>query len=148
MPKGPSYPSKKEGTTMSITFHLLVWIDHQEAKLYAVSRHDLTELATIHAPDQGRGHIHHKAGTMGPGHDPVFAGFLREVTGSLENAREILIVGPSDARHALKTYLAQNAPRLNERVIGVESMGKCGPGELQAFASRFFRNADRMRSSS
>jgi hypothetical protein len=133
---------------MSNTFHQMVWIDHQLAKLYAVSRHDLTELATIHAADQGRGHIHHKAGTMGSGHDPVFAGFLREVTASLENAREILIVGPSDAKYALKNYIALNAPLLDERVIGVEPLGKCGPGELQTFASQFFRHADRMRSSS
>ena len=127
-------------------FHQMVWIDHRSAALYEVTHHDLKELAVIHAPDQGTGHIHHKAGTMGPGHTNVPTEFLQKVVAALAGARRILIVGPADAKFALKHHIALNAPSLDDHIIGVESMDKCGNGELQAFATPFFRQADRMRS--
>ena len=129
-----------------IPFHQMVWIDHRSATLYEVTHHDLRELAVLHAPDQGGSHIHHKAGTMGPGHESVPPAFLQRVTTALAGARRILIVGPAEAKFALKHYIALNAPSLDQHVIGVEPMDKCGHGELQAFATMFFRQADRMRS--
>ena len=125
-------------------FHQMVWIDHRSATTFEVTHHDLTELVTIHAPDQGRGQIHHKAGTMGPGHTGVSPEFLQRVTAALAGARRILIVGPADAKFALKHYISVHAPSLDEHIIGVEPMDKCGLGELQAFATLFFRQADRM----
>ncbi|HWU53990.1 MAG TPA: hypothetical protein VN175_00725 [Rhizomicrobium sp.] len=128
-------------------FHQLVWIDHHQAKIYGVTRHDLTELTVIQAPDQGRSHVHHRGGTMGAGHAGLAADFLQNVTEALHGAEEVLIVGPADAKHALKHYISSNVPLLDKRVIGVEPMDKCGAGELQAFANLFFRQADRMRTS-
>lgn len=134
-------------TPSSTPFHQLVWIDHQIARLFGVMREDLSELAVIHAADEGRGHLHHKAGTMGPGHVEPPLGFLRRVTAALEGAEEILIVGPADAKHQLQRHLSVHAPLLARRVVGVEPMDKCSHGDLQAFASLFFRQADRMRPS-
>jgi len=127
-------------------FHQLVWIDHRSATVYEVTHHDLKELAVLHAPDQGGGHIHHKAGTMGPGHVGVPLVLLRRVTAALTGAQRILIVGPADAKFALKQYIAINTPSLDKHIVGVEPMDKCGHRELQAFATLFFRQADRMRS--
>ena len=130
---------------MAITaFHQLVWIDHRSAKVFGVSRHSLIELAVIQAPNEGKGHIHHKAGTMGAGHNSPSARFLEQVATALRDAREILIIGPSDAKHALKDHLKRHEPILGERVIGVEAMDKCGEEQLQAYASLFFRQADSM----
>ena len=128
-------------------FHQLVWIDHQTAHLYGVTRDALIELAVIHAPDEGRGHVHHKAGTMGPGHVAAPQSFLNQVATALLDAREILIVGPADAKHSLKKHIVLNMPLLDKRVIGVKPMDKCGVGELQVFASQFFRQTDRMQPS-
>jgi len=133
--------------TASQPFHQMVWIDHHIARLYGVMREDMAELTVIHAADEGRGHIHHKAGTMGPGHVGVPHEFLRDVAAALQDAKEILIVGPADAKHQLSNYLAANAPAIAQRVIGVEPMDKCSLGDLQAFASLFFRQKDRMRPS-
>ena len=126
-------------------FHQLVWIDHHKATIFGVTSHDLSELAVIHAHDQGRGHAHHKAGTVGSGHVALSQAFLLRVTVALADAREILIVGPGGAKLALKSYIALYAPMLNKRIIGVEPMDKCALGELQAFASLIFRQTDRMR---
>lgn len=127
-------------------FHQMVWIDHRSATLYEVTHHDLKELAVIHAPDQDRGHIHHRAGTMGSGHTHVSPEFLQRIAAALAGAQRILIVGPADAKFALKHYLGLHAPSLDEHIIGVEAMDQCGHGELQAFAAPFFRQADRMHS--
>lgn len=126
-------------------FHQMVWIDHQSATIYGATRHGINELAVIHAHDQGRGHVHHKAGTPGSGHEPLSQAFLLRVTVALADAREILIVGPGQAKLALKSYIALYAPLLNKRILGVEPMGKCDQGELQAFATLFFKQTDRMR---
>jgi len=128
-------------------FHQVVWIDHETARLYGVTRQDITELAIIRAANQGRGHIHHKAGTPGPGHVDPSPNYFAQVTAALKEAQEILIVGPANTKHALKDYIALNAPLLDKRVAGVEPMDKCGHGDLQAFASLFFRQADLMRPS-
>ena len=126
-------------------FHQMVWIDHQLARIFGVTRDNLIELAVIHAPDEGRGHVHHRAGTMGPGHVPLSNDFLKETASTVQEAQEILIIGPADAKHALKKYIALNMPRLDKRIIGVEPMDKCDPGTLQGFASLFFRHADLLR---
>jgi len=123
----------------------MVWIDHETARLYGVTRQDITELAVIRAPSQGRGHIHHNAGTPGPGHVDPSPNFLAQVTAALKYAQEILIVGPANTKHALKDYIARNAPLLDGRVVGVEPMDKCSHRDLQDFASLFFRQADLMR---
>ena len=128
-------------------FHQMVWIDHHIARIYGVTRDGLAELAVIHAPDQGRGHIHHKAGTMGPGHVELPDDFLTKTADALHNAEEILIVGPADAKHELRNHLAVHAPLLAQRVVGVEPMDKCSQGDLHAFASLFFHQADRLRPS-
>jgi hypothetical protein len=135
-------------TSSSKPFHQLIWIDHHIARIYGVTRDELTELAVIHAGDQGRGHVHHRAGTMGPGHVDLPGAFLRNAADALQNAEEILIVGPADAKHELRNHLAFHAPHLAKRIVGVEPMDKCSQGDLQAFASLFFRQADRMRPAS
>jgi hypothetical protein len=144
----PKFENKEKAMTASSRpFHQLVWLDHQVARLYEVARDHLTELATIHAADEGRGHIHHKAGTVGPGHVGLERDYLENITTALQGAQEILIVGPADTKHQLKKHLALNVPLLAKRVVGVEPMDKCDLGDLQAYASLFFRQADRMRPS-
>jgi hypothetical protein len=125
-------------------YHLIVWIDHRVAYLYGVTRTSIDELLTIHAPDQDRGHIHHKAGSIGAGHVAVPPAFLREVAGALGSAQEILIVGPADAKDALKKYIGLQIPLLAERIRGVEPMGRVDKEDIQAFAVLFFRRHDLM----
>lgn len=126
-------------------FHCLVWIDHNQARLYAVSKHDLAELALIHAPDNGRGHIHHYAGAVGPGHEAPHPEFLKAVVTALGEPEEILITGPADAKHALKHYIAEKHPGLDRRILGIETLARSHAQDLQAFAYRYFHAADRMR---
>ena len=126
-------------------FHCLVWIDHATARIYAAQRDGLHELSVIHAPDLGHGHVHHHAGTPGPGHEPPALVFLEETVSAIKDAEEILIAGPAEAKHALKRHIAVHAPRLEAHIVGVATMADCGPAELKDFARRFFLRADRMQ---
>ena len=126
-------------------FHCLVWIDHRQAGIYGVSEQGLSELVRIHAPDTGHGHVHHRAGTMGSGHEPVNPEFLKAVAAALPASEELLIAGPADAKHALKQYLAAKYPALDRRIMGVETLPKTNDHEMHVFAHRFFHRTDRMR---
>jgi hypothetical protein len=126
-------------------FHQLVWIDHRSAHIHGLQHGEIVELAAIHAPDQNRGHIHHKAGNMGAGHTSPSPEFLKDVTVALEEAGAILIVGPADAKHALKDFMAAHAPRQDRRVIGVVPLDKGDPAKLTELAKTMFRRADQMR---
>lgn len=128
-------------------FHCLVWIDHSIARVFAVTRSEMTELATLHAPDEGRGHIHHHAGTPGAGHEPMSEEFLKKVAAALHDPAEILIAGPAQAKQLLKAYLAKKAPALNQRIVAIATLDEARDGELRDFARRFFRRSDRMRGS-
>ena len=134
-------------TKTRIPFHCLVWIDHCVARIFAVTRHEVTELATLHAPDEGRGHIHHHAGTPGSGHEPLSEKFLEKVTEALHDPAEILIAGPAQAKHVLKAYLAKKAPALSQRIVAVAALNESGDDELHEFARLFFHHVDRMHGS-
>jgi stalled ribosome rescue protein Dom34 len=130
-----------DGMTSGI-FHLVVWIDHEIARLYAFTKEGAREIAAIHAPNRDTGHIHHKAGTPGPGHAPVAQDFLERVATGLQQAEQILIIGPADVKNALKTHLEHKWPSLVRHIIGVEPMQKASESEIHAFARRFFLRAD------
>jgi hypothetical protein len=128
----------------TVPYHLLIWIDHRVANIFHVTRDAILPLEVINAADRGLGHVHHKAGTPGSGHVPASAEFLYRVALAAGNAHQILIVGPSSARHELNDFIARNAPNLATRIIAVEPMDRCGTREMLDFAIPYFRQADRM----
>jgi len=123
--------------------HMVVWVDHQVAKLYGLTRHSVDKIE-IHAPDAGRGHIHHHAGTPGPGHHAADKTFLENISAAMGEAQEVLIVGPAEAKHALKSFLEERHPGVAARVMGVEAMDHAGDAEIISAARLFFAKADRM----
>lgn len=127
-------------------FHLIVWIDHQIAHLYAYTKDKVREIDIIRAPDTGRGHIHHKAGTPGPGHVPISQSFLKDIGQGVRDAQEILIVGPGDAKESLKRFLKEHWPHVSRRIIGTEPMSKANEAEIHAFAEPIFLRADKIGS--
>jgi stalled ribosome rescue protein Dom34 len=126
-------------------FHKLVWIDHTAAHVYAFARESMTELASIRARDTGKGHLHHKAGTPGPGHNEIDRPLLEQTADALGGASEILIVGPGQARHALSNFLDTHRPATAQRVVGVEAADRCSDSDLHTLARGFFLRTDRMQ---
>jgi hypothetical protein len=124
--------------------HLAVWLDHKLARLLTLSRQGVTE-QIIHNEEAGAGgHVHHHSGTVGSGHAAMDRGFLEAISQAIGEAEEILILGPVDARNALKGFLEHNDRRQAERIIGVEALDHSGRAEIAAFAQRFFERIDRL----
>lgn len=127
---------------MSEHYHALVWIDHQEARIFHFNAAEVerTSVRSSH-PQQ---HLHHKANTRGSGHAPVEEGFLERVVQALGHAGAILITGPGSARKELAAHIARVHPQLAVRISGVAPLDHPSDGQLLALARRFFRADDRM----
>lgn len=128
---------------MSAPVHLVVWIDHQAARLVALG-HNTAGETVIHNRADVPGNVHHKAGTMGAGHADIADSFLKSVAAAIGEPREILIVGPADAKNALRKFLERHAPALASHIMGIEAMDHASEGDIRAFAAHFFLRADRM----
>jgi hypothetical protein len=124
--------------------HALIWIDHHEAKIFRFDS-EVTE-ATHHIirDELSPPHLHHKAHSIGSGHVPVSHAYLEKVALDISDARAILIVGPSSAKHEFYKHLEEHHRALLERVVGVETLDHPGDGPLLAHAAQAFRSAARM----
>jgi hypothetical protein len=126
---------------MTKAFHAVVWIDHNEARILQLGHGDAS-LVRVLAPDRV-GHLHHKAGTPGPGHAPIDHRYLTKVAQTLSGIARVLIVGPGTARLELASHIREHAPALASNIAGVEPMDRQTDGEIEDYARRYFRRDDR-----
>jgi stalled ribosome rescue protein Dom34 len=126
---------------MTHHFHAVVWIDHAEARIFEFGTGGI-EKHHVRAEDRP-GHIHHKAGTPGPGHDHEDKKFFDAVAAMLKPNHEILVVGHGPAKTAFAHYARDHKPDLARHIMGVEAVDQPSEGELLAFARKFFDAKDR-----
>jgi hypothetical protein len=88
---------------MSQHYHAIVWIDHHEARVFHFSANDVERLV-LH-PDHPTRHIHHKANSIGSGHDESDRNFFQAVTESIASSGAILITSPANAKTELLKYI-------------------------------------------
>jgi stalled ribosome rescue protein Dom34 len=122
--------------------HACVWIDHREAKIFAMNRDETSEVI-LHDHDAPK-HIHRKADNVRLGKAEPNRRFLDDVTAALAPFKAILIAGPGDARTQLAGYLSDAHPLTAKNIWGIEPMDHPTEPELIAAARKYFRAADRM----
>ena len=127
---------------MSTPHHAIVWIDHQQAKIFRFEGTDF-ESANVRSSHPHE-HIHHKVNANNSGHVSVGNAFLKQVADAVSNAGTILITGPANAKKELAAYLEQKQPGVAARVAGVEALDHPSDGQLVAFARKFFKADERM----
>jgi stalled ribosome rescue protein Dom34 len=122
--------------------HAAVWIDHQEARIFRIEPTSF-DAAELKAPTH---HLHkHPRGAQEPTEHPDDAKrFFHHVTRALEEADEILIVGPSTAKLQLIKYVSKTVPALEPRIVGVETVDHPTDRQFAAYARKYFEAADRM----
>jgi stalled ribosome rescue protein Dom34 len=134
-------PSELE-IVMPQHFHAVVWIDHRAAQIFDFDKDETNrQVIKSHEPR----HIHHKAGSIGAGHEHEGQIYLKAVADAAGASHEILIVGPGAAKTELMSYLTQHAPETAKRVCGVEALDHPTDNEIVAFARKHFTGIDRMR---
>lgn len=122
--------------------HAVVWMDHREARVIDFSVDDVHK-TTVRSHAANR-HIHHRAGSVSGAHSPDDLKFYDEVCTAIGDAREILIVGPAQAKVAFRHYVDQKHRDVAKRVVGVETLDHPSDGELLAYARKYFVKVDQM----
>jgi hypothetical protein len=114
----------------------LVWIDHHEARLFDVAQ-DRQDVTTVSAPPH-HVHRHPKGASAEHNHAGDAVHFYDEVAHALERASHILLVGPSTAKLQFLRHLTKHHPRLDAKVVGIETVDHPSDGQLIAHAKRYF----------
>ena len=68
---------------------------------------------------------------------------IEPIIAALKDALEILVVGPANAKTELRNFIAETAPDLARRIVGVESLDHPSDGQLIALARRLFTVLDK-----
>jgi stalled ribosome rescue protein Dom34 len=128
---------------MSDHYHAVVWIDHQQARIFRFNADD-TKKIVVHP--HNREQRRHKANSVGGGHASEDQTFLEDVVNEILSAGAILIVGPSSEKNELVKHIKQAHPKLMSKVEGVEPLDHPTDGELLDYARHYLKSADLMRS--
>ena len=122
--------------------HAVVWLDHREARVIDFSV-DAVHKATVrsHAADR---QIHHRSGSVSGTHAPDDLRFFDDICAAIGDAKEVLVVGPGQAKLGFRHHLDDRHKDLARRVVGVETLDHPGDGELLAHARKYFVKVDRM----
>ena len=124
---------------MPTHFHAVVWLDHTQAKIFHVGLTGSDEV-TLH-PHLPTKHLHHKANSIGSGHAEPDKDFLEQITSTLTDAGEILIIGPSGAKSELAKFIHVHHPAIGKRIIAVEAADHPTDRQIVAYAKQHFKMA-------
>ena len=125
-------------------YHALIWIDHREAKIFALGADDV-ERFMVHSHATGR-RLQHRTNDTGSGHRGVDREFFQRIVTALAHQGTVLITGPGHARLELVNYISELCPELAQRIAGVEALDHPSDSALVTLARKFFRADDRMYS--
>ncbi len=125
---------------MSAHFHAVIWIDHEQAKIFRFDKDDAQ--SQVIKPEHAEGHIHHHANEIGSGHAATSPAYLHAVAHAVADAGAILIVGPANAKTELMHHLEKHDPQVAKRVSAVETVDHPTDGQVVAYARKHFKSAD------
>ena len=113
----PEHQTVGDGT------HLLVVIDHREARIYQTEMHgSVPERIVPYDPDGLRRHLHYVADEANGQRQPELKSFYDDVAQTLKGAQKILIfgsaTGASSAMEHLLVDLKENHPDIAQKVVG------------------------------
>lgn len=121
------------------TFHAVVWLDHQSAK---VLQFDAEHVET----EQLKAHTHHTrqhGSAVRSEHE-----FFAEICTALTGITEVLVVGSSTAQTDFKHYVDKHSPQIAAHVVAYESVDQPTENQLVMMAKQFFLRHDRMAGTS
>ncbi len=125
-----------------MTYHVCVWIDHREAKIFELTS---TDVATSHVNDgRPHHHVHRKADHVGQGKVEMDHEMLSAVAAKLKPAKAILIVGLGLAKTELKSWLDKHNPDIAKNVWDVQSSDHPTDAQVVAAARSWFHAQDKM----
>jgi stalled ribosome rescue protein Dom34 len=120
--------------------HAVVWIDHKEARVFAVDAKAISP-SIVHSPGA---HIHRHPKDQEVrvrNHPDDEQRFFQEVARTLEGDAEILLVGPSKTKLHFLRYLQRHHDALEARIVGIETVDHPTDAQLVARLRDYFHEA-------
>ncbi|MGE0616425.1 MAG: hypothetical protein AB7P04_12365 [Bacteriovoracia bacterium] len=111
---------------------VVVWIDHEHAKLYSFSAERMSREILRATYVDHHTHLRDRA-------ERGLPGLFREVADRVRGAQGILIVGPGTARSEFLHYLQADEKPLAARVVACEPVDHPSDAEIATFAARYFQ---------
>ena len=125
-------------------YHAVVWLDHSEAHVMHITADDVEK--SVVETTKPHAHLHAKSGTLGAGHQVQDNAYYHAIVEALTGAKEILVVGPGQAKMHLIKHIHAHDPLISDKVVGVETVDHPSDGQLVAYARKYFVAKDRMLS--
>ncbi len=121
--------------------HAVIWVDHDEAKVFHVGpeRFDAAKV------EPHRHFTRHSRMTVEREHPTDALHFFQAVEKALADATEILVAGPGSAKVELLEHLQKHDHALVPRIVGIKTIDHPTDRQIVAFARRYFHGADRLR---
>lgn len=128
-------------------FHAVVWLDHAQAHVMHISPDDVEK--SVVKPAHPHKHLHHKRGasadtSVGSGHAAEDQHYYHAIIEALAGAKEILIVGPGQAKLKLLKHAQAHDPAVGQLIVGIETVDHPTDGQLVAYARKYFVAKDKM----
>ena len=124
--------------------HAIVWIDHKEARVFAVDA-DTIDQSIVTAPGP---HIHRHSKEHEErvrNHPDDEHRFFHEIARALDGQAEILIVGPSKTKLHFLRYVQQREHTLEPRIVGIETADHPTDAQLVAHLRHYFHESSPRR---
>lgn len=113
-----------------------VWFDHEEAKIFVLD--PAVDEQIVMAPQHF--HPRHPRGRGDPSNHPDDAKrFFHTVARALDHVGELLVMGPSSAKHEFVSYVRTHERALERRIVGVETVDHPTDPQLAAYAKHYFK---------
>lgn len=127
-------------------YHAVVWLDHAEAHVMHISPDDV-EKSVVH-PAKPHQQLHVRSGTLGSGRQAEDNDYYHAIVEALKGAKEILVVGPAQAKLHLIKHIHAHDHGMVDKIVGVETVDHPTDGQLVAYARKYFIAKDQMLSQS
>lgn len=115
----------------------VVWMDSKEGKIFELSPEGKS---VKHVRTHGAKH-HHES------HQQNLDGFYKELAESIKNAKEVVVIGPSDAKLHFKAYLGKHFTNtIAKKVVAFETVDHPTDNQILEHARKFFKAYDAFHS--
>ena len=125
-------------------YHAVVWLDHNEAHIMHISPDDVE--TSVVKPATPHRNLQRKRGSVSGSRQPEDQHFYHEVVEAMSGAKEVLIVGPGQAKLELIKHIHAHDPKVADQVVGAETVDHPSDAQVVAFARKYFAAKDRMLS--
>jgi hypothetical protein len=117
-------------------YHAVIWLDHHEARVIYFNIDSSSE--SVLSPADPPPQLHIKSGSASGTHVTDEPAFYLDVAKACDEAKAVLLVGPSTAKAEFVNYLHRHSPATFDLISAIETIERVTDHQLLAEGRRFF----------